>query len=198
MHKLLLAGAVSMALAGSLSGCVLAPQTISLNEDATLPSGQPLIARDALVRVTDQRGQQPDMLGTRGGRLPENSPLLADKPLTEALSARLQASLKTLGFGSSSPVEPVRVQLDISEFRYQCNEGVVVNECSVQIGLVLTVINDGKTFSKPYRANETRSLAASPVAEYNQTWVNDVLDRLWTHIFNDAELQQALQVRVNG
>ncbi len=199
MHKVLLAGLMGLAITTGLSGCVLAPQTIALSDEvSTVPAGQPAVSRDALVRVRDERSLAPDVLGNRGGRLPENSPLLSDRPLTDVLSARLQASLKQLGFGSSSPVEPVKVQLDIDEFSYQCNEGVVVNECSVRMGFMLTVVNEGKTFTKPYSVYETRSLAASPVAEYNQQWVNEVLDRLWSHIFNDQELFEALQVRVSN
>ena len=56
-------------------------------------------------------------------------------------------------------------------------------------------MSDGKTFSKPYRINQERSLAASPVAEYNEEWVNDAIDTLWNHIFSDPELLQALGVK---
>lgn len=178
----------------ALSGCVLAPQTISLNDDAVVAPATPAVARDALVRVVDERGADADLLGHRGGRLPENSPLLADRPVGDVLSDRLQKSLKSLGFGSSSPVEPLKVQLDIQQFSFECNEGMIVNECTVRMAFMLTVLDGGKTFSKPYKAFETRSLAASPVAEYNQKWVNEVLDRVWEHMFNDSELLKALQV----
>ena len=196
MLKTIVTTTAAVVLASSLTGCVLAPQTIALNDEVTTPSGQPATHRDALVRVIDDRGIGADFLGTRGGRAPENSPLLSDRPLKDSLSDKLQASLKKLGFGGSSPVEPVKVQMNVNRFAYQCNEGVVVNECSINIDLALTVINGNKTFSKPYRVNETRSLAASPVAEYNQEWVNSALDKLWNHIFTDGELLNALEVNI--
>jgi len=194
MRKLILATLTSAALASGLSGCVLAPQTIALSDEVSTPAGRLTNNRDALVRVVDQRGIGSDVLGTRGGRAPENSLLMSKRPLSDALTAKLQASLKKLGFGSSSPLEPVKVQMDINQYKYACNEGVVVNECSINMELTLTVISDGKTFSKPYSLNQTRSLAASPVAEYNQTWVNEATEKLWEHIFKDHELLNALGV----
>jgi len=191
---LLRASLLACAVAG-LSGCVLAPQTIALNDSATVPAATPVVQRDALVRVVDQRELGWDVLGHRGGRAPENSPLLADEAVKDTLTRRMQASLKTLGFGGSSPVEPLRVQLDIETFNYACNEGVIVNECSVNIELGLTVLDGGNRFSKPYKAVETRSLAASPVATYNEKWVNEVLDNLWAHMFSDDELLNTLQVQ---
>ncbi|WP_430462709.1 YajG family lipoprotein [Thalassolituus sp. LLYu03] len=181
-------------LGSGLTGCVLAPQTIALNDNVALTPATPMVARDALVRVVDEREQAPDVIGHRGGRLPENSPLLSERPISDALSDRLQNSLKTLGFGSSSPVDPLKVQLAIQQFSFECNEGVIVNECSVRMAFALTILDGAKTFTKPFKTFETRSLAASPVAEYNQTWVNEVLDKVWTHMFSDAEVLNALQV----
>ncbi|MBU2037802.1 MULTISPECIES: YajG family lipoprotein [Oceanospirillaceae] len=198
MRKLVIASLLTGTMAAGLSGCVLAPQTIALNESVSVPGGMPAIQRDALVRVVDERGQGADVLGHRGGRAPENSPLLSEKPLSDVLTARMQESLKSLGFGSASPVDPVRVQLTVEEFSYQCNEGAIVNECGMKMRFMITVMDNGKTFTKPYSANETRSLAASPAVEYNQKWVNEVLDKLWQHMFNDKELQQALNVTVQG
>ncbi len=176
-----------------LGGCVLAPQTISLSEQVDIKGlGSP--GRDALVRVVDERQMGFDVLGHRGGRAPENSPLLADKTLTQALTGRLQNTLAGLGFGAGSLQEPVRVQLSVEEFMFQCNEGVIVNECSIAMRFKVTVSEPGREFSKPYGINEMRSLAASPVQEYSQQWVNDVLDRLWLFMFNDDELKTALGI----
>lgn len=196
MPKAMLKAGVLACAVAALSGCVLAPQTISLNDSASVAAGTPIVQRDALVRVVDQRDMGWDVLGHRGGRAPENSPLLSSEPVRDTLTRRMQGSLKALGFGESSPVEPLRVQLDIQQFDFACNEGVIVNECSVNINLMVTVLDGGNTFTKPYKVFETRSLAASPVAEYNQKWVNEVLDKLWAHMFRDQELLAALQVQV--
>lgn len=185
---------VVIAVAAGLSGCVLAPQTISLNENANVTPVGMMASRDALVRVVDKRDTGDDVIGHRGGRLPENSPLLASRPVSDALTSRLQSSLKSLGFGDMSGMDPLKVQLDIRKFSYECNEGVVVNKCTVRMDFMVTVLDGEKTFTKPYQTYETRSLAASPVAEYNQKWVNEVLDNLWNHMFTDAELLGALQV----
>ena len=63
------------------------------------------------------------------------------------------------------------------KFFYRCNENAVVNECGIEI-LLMTVIDGGRTFTKPYGINEMRSLAASPVTEYKRGVVNDVLSRV--------------------
>jgi len=191
MRKLIAAAATAL----TLSGCVLAPQTIELNETYELQRAQINPQRDALVRVLDQRQQQGDILGTRGGRLPENSPLLAQQKLSTILTSRLQNSLAQLGFGGSSPLAPVKVQMDINQFEFNCNEGIVVNECGMKMTLQLTVINDQQKFTKPYSINESRGLAASPNADYNQKWVNEVLDKLWAHIFADQQLRDVLGVQ---
>ncbi|MCD8521211.1 MAG: YajG family lipoprotein [Saccharospirillaceae bacterium] len=195
MRKLVIASLLTGTMAACLSGCVLAPQTIALNESVSVPGGMPAIQRDALVRVVDEREQGADVLGHRGGRAPENSPLLSDKPLTDVLTARMQDSLKSLGFGAASPIDPVRVQLTVEEFSYRCNEGAIVNECGMTMRFKITVMDNGKTFTKPYSASATRSLAASPATEYNQKWVNEVLDSVWERMFSDAELRQALNIR---
>lgn len=191
MRKLMVMMATLVTVA--LSGCVLAPQTISLSEQVDIkPFGNP--GRDALVRVVDERQMGFDVLGHRGGRAPENSPLLADKTLTLALTGRLQNTLAGLGFGEGSMQDPVRVQLNVEEFLFTCNEGVIVNECKISMRFKVMVSETGREFSKPYSISEMRSLAASPVQEYSQKWVNEVLDRLWLFMFNDAEMKTALGV----
>ncbi|KZZ46383.1 hypothetical protein A3759_06725 [Thalassolituus sp. HI0120] len=186
--------ATSLALL-SLSGCVLAPQTIELNENYQITAGTISPQRDALVRVVDQRLQQGKRIGHRGGRLPENSPLLVQQDLSDTLTRRLQGSLAQLGFGGSSPLQPIKVQLDINQFDFSCNEGVLVNQCGMEMELQLTVITEAEKFTKPFTVNESRRLAASPNAEYNQQWVNEVLDKLWNYMFSDAQLRSVLGVR---
>lgn len=190
MRKLLTAGVVTLLL----SGCVLAPQTIELNTVYELETSQISPQRDALVRVIDQRQLAGDMLGTRGGRLPENSPLFAQQELSVVITSRLQNSLSQLGFGGASPLEPVKVQMDINQFEFRCNEGIIVNECGVTAALQLTVISDTQRFTKPYSVTESRGLAASPNEAYNQKWVNEVLDKLWRYIFSDQQFRDALGV----
>jgi uncharacterized lipoprotein len=34
--------------------------------------------------------------------------------------------------------------------------------------------------------------------EYNQKWVNEVLDNVWERMFSDGELRQALNVNIQG
>lgn len=174
------------------TGCVMSSQTIQLNKQLAIAPAQASIQRDALVRVVDNRTVSPDWLGHRGGRLPENSPLLSEQPLDRVLTARLQDSLKQLGFGADSPLPPLRVQLTIDEFLYQCNEGMIVNECQIQMAFQVQVLDQDSQFSKPYQVMEKRSLAASPIQSYNQEWVNETLDKIWQHMFNDAQLRAAL------
>lgn len=189
MRAVLLGG-----LALVLSGCVLAPQTISLSEQVEV-QGHTSEQRDALVRVIDNRQDvEEHTLGHRGGRAPDLSPVSAEKPLSRTLTVRLQDSLTALGFGAESGLEPVKVQLEIETFSYHCNESVIVNECGMEMRFLVTVINDGRTFKKPYGIKEVRSLAASPVAEYNEQWVNEVLDKVWLYMFDDEELKEALSV----
>lgn len=191
--------ALGLSAATLLTGCVLAPQTIQLNESYALEKASISPQRDALVRVVDKRASRLELngnvLGHRGGRLPENSPLLAQDELSRILTSRLQSSLKQLGFGSASPLPAVKIQLDINQFEFSCNEGVLVSKCGMEMAFLLTVIDGGKTFTKPYSINESRRLAASPNKEYNQQWVNEVLDKLWKHIFNDKELRRVLAVK---
>ncbi len=184
---------VVAAMTLSLTGCALAPQTISLNTQPEI-KGRTTVARDALVRTVDERSQESHVLGTRGGIAPDRSPLLSDKALADVLTGDLQRSLRKLGFGAGGSEEPLKVQLSIQKFFYRCNENAVVNECGIEIRFLMTVIDGGRTFTKPYGINEMRSLAASPVTEYNEVWVNDVLSRVWQYIFNDPEFRQALGV----
>ncbi len=181
-------------LALALTGCVLAPQTISLNEQVEL-QGEITEQRNALVRVLDNRPDTSgDQLGHRGGRAPDLSPVLSDKPLSVVLTNRMRDSLRSLGFGSESDLEPIRVQLEVKTFAYRCNESIIVNECGIEMRFLVSVINEDRTFNKPYGIKEIRSLAASPVAEYNEKWVNEVLDKVWRYMFEDADLKSELGV----
>lgn len=177
----------------ALTGCALAPQTIRIQTQPEV-KGRTHMLRDALVRTVDERPQDTLVLGTRGGIAPERSPLLSDRPLSEILTADLQRTLKKLGFGQGGSEEPLKVQLTVQKFYYRCKESAVVNECGIEIRFLMTVIDGGRTFSKPYGINEVRSLASSPVTEYNELWVSDVLSRVWQYIFNDPEFRQALGV----
>ncbi|WP_419811121.1 YajG family lipoprotein [Bacterioplanoides sp.] len=191
MHKLITAAVMVV----GLSGCVLSPQVIELNDSYVLPAGQVNPQRDALIRVIDQRdGVNSNQLGHRGGRKPQESPLLAQNGLNDILTSRLQDSMTQLGFGGSGPLTPVKLQLDINTFAFSCNEGVIVNECNLTFKFLLTAITDEQTFRKTYGFNETRGLAASPSKSYNQQWLNESLDKVWERIFTDVELLAALNV----
>lgn len=202
MHKLtsvfrktLLTTAMVAGAGLGLSGCVLSPQVVELNETANVPAGELSQPRNALVRVVDQRGMENDLLGYRGGREPENSPLLTKTDLKTSLTNRLRSSLANVGFGNGTGADPVKVQLDVNTFNYQCNEGVMVNECTLDLTFAMTVMNGGDTFDKPYSISETRSVVASPAQVYNEEWVNEALDKIWGHIFKDPEFLRALGVR---
>ncbi|TNC93125.1 YajG family lipoprotein [Thalassolituus sp.] len=194
MRKLLAAAVLATGVL-SLTGCVLAPQTIQLNETSAVAAPSASVARGALIRVIDQREDASgDVLGSRGGRLAENSPLVAQDDLAAVLTTRLQDSMTQLGFGEASPLEPLKVQLVVDTFRYGCNDGFLVTDCSVSMKFEMTVINGATTFTKPYGLNESRRVAAAPVQEYNEKWINDTLDRLWSYIFNDPELRTFLGI----
>jgi len=192
VRKAVFTSAIVLGAGLGLSGCVLSPQVVELNETANVPTGALSQPRNALVRVIDQRGMENDLLGYRGGREPTNSPLLAKTELKTTLINRLRSSLANVGFGGGTGADPVKVQLDINTFNYQCNEGVMVNECKLDITLAMTVMNGPQTFDKPYSISETRSVVASPAQVYNQEWVNESLDKIWGHIFKDPEFLTAL------
>lgn len=188
----------STVLATGLTGCVLAPQTIELSENYEIEQPAASVSRGALIRVVDNREEiSPDerqSLGSRGGRLAENSPLYVQDELSAVLTRRLQDSMTQLGFGGESPLDPVKLELAVNRFRYSCNEGFLVTACSVSIRFNMTVLDGNTTFTKPYGLSESRRVAAAPVKEYNEKWVNDVLDRLWEYIFSDPELREYLGV----
>ncbi|WP_221799485.1 YajG family lipoprotein [Oceanobacter mangrovi] len=194
LSRLLRTTAIASVVTLGLSGCVLSPQVIELNEQTNIDSQQLQQPRNALIRVVDKRGVDEDLLGYRGGRMPENSPLLASTPLKEVLTNRLRSTMAQLGFGGSSQQEALKVQLDINSFDYECDEGVMVNECRLDMTLSVEVMDGASKFDKPYTMSESRSVVASPSQEYNQQWLNESIDKLWSHIFADKELLMKLGV----
>ena len=177
----------------ALSGCTLAPQVINLEATSPLNANTYQLGRTALVRVRDLRDET-DRLGYRGGAIPQDAPLLTKPTLQVALTEKMQASLMQLGFGGASPIEPVKVDLAVEEFLYQCNEGNWVNQCDLSIEFNLTVINEGKTFAQPFNIKQQRSVAAAPRAGYNEEWVNEALNQLWAHMMTQPKVQQALGI----
>lgn len=180
------------ALSG-MSGCTLAPQIISLDAASPLMEASNQVDRTALVRVRDLR-KETDRLGYRGGSDSQNSPLLTEPALQVALTQKMQASLMQLGFGGTSPMEPIKVDLAVEEFLYQCNEGSWVNQCDLSIGFNLTVLNEGITFSQPFTIKQQRSVATAPRVGYNEEWINEALDKLWSHMMTQPNVQLALGI----
>jgi uncharacterized lipoprotein len=175
----------------TLSGCALSPQIINLQTQSPLIVDTEVLGRSALVRVRDLR-EETDKLGYRGGTTPLEAPLLTKPSLQLALTEKMQNSLQQLGFGGASPFDPVKVDLAIEEFIYQCNEGAWVSQCDLKIQLTMTIDNEERTFSQPFKIKQQRSVATAPRAGYNEEWINQALNKLWSHMLTQPQVIQAL------
>lgn len=175
------------------SGCALSPQLINLQTESSLDGAAASLGRTALVRVRDLR-ENTDRLGTRGGARPEQALLLSKPNLKDALTAKMQNTLQQLGFGGVSPLQPVKVDLAVETFNYQCNEGNWVNQCDLLIKVNLTIINEGATFSQPFNIKQQRSVVTAPRAGFNEEWVNSALNELWSHMMTRPQVISALGV----
>ena len=175
------------------SGCALSPQMINLQTESQLEISEAQVGRSALVRVRDLR-ETTDQLGTRGGTDPQDSPLLSKPNLQQALQTKMQNSLEQLGFGGASPLEPVKVDLAIEEFNYQCNESFWVNQCQLAMTMRLTIDNEAQKFSQPFTLNEERSVVAAPRQGYNEEWINKSIDKFWNHMMKQPKVQEGLGI----
>lgn len=190
LKKTVLTLAVSSAMALS-SGCALSPQLINLQTESPLEVSSANLGRTALVRVRDLRDDT-DRLGSRGGSKPEQALLLSKPNLKDALTVKMQQTLQQLGFGGASPQEPVKVDLAVATFNYECNEGNWVNQCDLTIKVNLTVINEGSTFSQPFNIKQQRSVVTAPRAGFNEEWVNSAVNELWSHMMTRPQVVAAL------
>lgn len=173
------------------SGCALSPQMINLQTSSPLDTSSTQLGRSALVRVRDLR-EDTEQLGTRGGTQPDQAPLLAKPSLQQALQTKMQNSLQQLGFGGSSPFEPLKVDLAIEAFDYQCNDGLWVSQCQLAMTLILSIDNDSFETSQPFTLNEQRSVITSPRVGYNEEWINQSIDKLWLHMMSQPQVSKAL------
>lgn len=176
------------------TGCALSPQIINLDDSSPLESSSAQIGRSALVRVRDLR-QETEQLGYRGGSQPKMAPLLARPSLQQALQTKMQNSLQQLGFGGSSPFEPLKVDLVIEQFDYQCNQGVWVNQCQLAITLKLSIDSDSGSTAQPFTLKEQRSVVTAPRVGYNEDWINQSIDKLWLHMMSQPQVIQALGIQ---
>lgn len=174
-------------MASVLSGCALAPQVISLDQTPNAKVSAITSGRTALIRVTDTR--EDGRLGYRGGWSNEDSPLIAEPNLAGILTPRLHETFSQLGFGGASQELPVKFELKVDKFKYQCNEGLWVSHCELEIKFIAEL---GNGFSKAFALNQNRSVVAAPRAKYNEEWINGALDELWGHMFSNEELLQAI------
>lgn len=173
-----------------LSACALSPQIINIDTQNTLAL-QPLSeGRRALVRVRDERGSE--YLGHRGGVNPEQSLLVAEPDLSVALTQKVQSTLAALGFGGISPEPAIKLEVVVEQFNFQCNEGIVVNQCDLDIKFQMNIHNGPLNFSKPYALSEQRSVVVSPQVAYNQQWINDGINKVWQVMFSDQQVLNAL------
>jgi len=190
MTSPLLAGTLAVSFLLT-TGCALSPQIISLQTSSPLEASATQLGRSALVRVRDLR-ENTEQLGSRGGSQPDNAPLLAKPSLQQALQAKMQNSLQQLGFGGISPFEPLKVDLAIEQFNYQCNEGFWVSQCELAMILKLSIDNDSEETSQPYTLKEQRSVVTSPRVGYNEEWINQSIDKLWLHMMSQPQVKEAL------
>jgi uncharacterized lipoprotein len=175
------------------TGCALSPQIINLQTNSPLETYSTQVGRSALVRVRDLRDET-EQLGSRGGSQPDSAPLLSKPNLQKALQEKMQNSLQKLGFGSDSFVEPLKVDLAIEQFDYQCNQGMWVNECELSMTMRLSIDNKTLKFSQPFTLNETRSVIAAPRSGYNQTWINQSIDKFWQHMMSQEKVKESLGI----
>jgi uncharacterized lipoprotein len=192
MSSPLLASSLTVALLLT-TGCALSPQIINLQTSSPLGASATQVGRSALVRVRDLRDET-EQLGSRGGSQPESAPLISKPNLQQALQAKMQNSLQQLGFGGDSSVEPLKVDLAIEQFDYQCNQGLWVNECELSMTMRLSIDNETLKFSQPFSLNETRSVIAAPRSGYNQTWINQSIDKFWQHMMNQEKVKDSLGI----
>ncbi|MGK0476646.1 MAG: putative lipoprotein [Oleispira sp.] len=176
-----------------ITGCALSPQIINLHTNSPLETNSTQVGRSALVRVRDLRDET-EQLGSRGGSQPDRAPLLSKPNLQKALQEKMQNSLQQLGFGGDSAVEPLKVDLAIEQFDYQCNEGMWVNECELSMTMRLSIDNEALKFSQPFTLNEGRSVIAAPRSGYNQTWINQSIDKFWQHMMNQEKVKESLGI----
>jgi uncharacterized lipoprotein len=176
-----------------ITGCALSPQIINLHTNSPLETNSTQVGRSALVRVRDLRDET-EQLGSRGGSQPDRAPLLSKPNLQKALQEKMQNSLQQLGFGGDSSVEPLKVDLAIEQFDYQCNEGMWVNECELSMTMRLSIDNEALKFSQPFTLNEGRSVIAAPRSGYNQTWINQSIDKFWQHMMNQEKVKESLGI----
>lgn len=192
LKKTLFTLAISSAMALT-TGCALSPQLINLQTESPLQASTASLGRTALVRVRDLR-ENTDHLGNRGGVKPEQALLLSKPNLKDALTAKMQNTLQQLGFGGVSPLQPVKVDLAVDDFNYQCNEGNWVSQCDLLIKVKLTIINEETTYSQPFNIKQQRSVIAAPRAGFNEEWVNSALNELWSHMMTRPQVTSALGI----
>lgn len=197
IFKIMLAGIGAVAL----SACsTLAPQTVMLDEQGVLPDEVSMTEqRSALIRVIDNRGVEPNYLGTRGGKNPDQSPLLSSRPLKDLLTDKLKGSLEKLGFGQAEAGgDPIKFQMDVNGFDYECVAGTAIYNCKISMDLAVSIDDGKEILTKNYRMNESREVLGSPEYRYNQDWINQSLNRLWTHMFGDVEVLMKLGASSQG
>jgi uncharacterized lipoprotein len=192
MSSPLLASSLTVALLLT-TGCALSPQIINLQTSSPLGASATQVGRSALVRVRDLRDET-EQLGSRGGSQPESAPLISKPNLQQALQAKMQNSLQQLGFGGDSSVEPLKVDLAIEQFDYQCNQGLWVNQCQLAMMMRLSIDSETRKFSQPFTLSEERSVIVAPRSGYNESWINQSIDKLWQHMMNQPKVKKSLGI----
>lgn len=182
-----------IALILSSTGCSLSPQIINLETSSPLDVVSTVTDRSALVRIRDLR-EETDRVGYRGGAKPQQAPVLTEPTLQVALTKKMQESLEQLGFGGGSMSVPVKVDLAVNTLNYQCNEGTWVNQCELDIDFSLTILNKESTFSQPFKLHQSRSVMTAPRLGYNEEWINEAINDLWSHMMSQAKVKEALGV----
>ena len=118
--------------------------------------------------------------------------MVAEPELSGALTQKVQGTLEALGFGGDNSNEPIKLEILVDQFEFQCNEGIVVNSCGLDVKFQMNIHNGAIQFNKPYALSEQRSVVVSPQVAYNQQWINESIDKLWDTMFTDMQVLDVL------
>lgn len=170
-----------------LAGCALSPQTILIDPEVKVPSGNyQQLQKTIEIQVNDAR--QNRIIGTRGGIYRDTSEITAAPGITESVQNSLASAFRVLGYNVIGPGANASISVDITDLKYAATGETTIRTVETTAALKATCRNNGYTVTNEYRISDKAEVLKAPSTAENQDLINGTLSSTLQQLINDKNL----------
>ena len=170
-----------------LTGCALSPQTILIDPEVKIPSGNyQQLQKTIQIQVNDAR--QDRVIGTRGGIYKDTSEITAAPGMTESVQNSLASAFRVLGYNVIGADANATIAVDITDLTYAASGETTIRSVETSATLKATCRNGDHTVTNEYRITDKTEVLKAPSTGENQDMINGTLSSTLQKLVSDPTL----------